>query len=212
MTQKASERGRSAIVVKTAPRRIFVIELDSWHVGVRGCVRRLEAVKRSKDWCSRGAPRCARNKDWHASNDGLSLWLRMFELMERCTPASARATSSDARTRSQCAQHESLPAARHPSHFAAKKLDFVNADDNGHGVHRQRLNFNEPKLQNDAPVVQRSTGKPFLHQLNRAKPLPKGLGMGGFVPPLGSALSRHGPSTSGSFLAFRPPGKRFERG
>jgi hypothetical protein len=36
-TKEASQRGRSAIVVKTAPRRIFVVELDSWHLCVKGC-------------------------------------------------------------------------------------------------------------------------------------------------------------------------------
>jgi hypothetical protein len=31
------------------------------------------------------------------------------------------------------------PAARHPSHFVAKKLDFANFDDDRHGIHCQNI-------------------------------------------------------------------------
>ena len=46
MLAKQRERGRSANVVKTAPRRFFVVELDLWRVGVKGCVRRLCLVQK----------------------------------------------------------------------------------------------------------------------------------------------------------------------
>jgi hypothetical protein len=59
-TEEASQRGGSAIVIETAPRRIFVVKLDWWHPGVKGCCAgHHKAVKRSKEWCSHhGASGC----------------------------------------------------------------------------------------------------------------------------------------------------------